>query len=85
MRYPAIMQRDEGGLLVRVADLSEALADGTDLSEALVETADCLSEALASRIVNGEEIPRRSSTEAGPGDQHIIWPSPTGALKAVST
>ena len=59
----------------------EALTDGSDLAEALVEAVDCLSEALASRIVDGEEIPRPSSTEAGP-NQHIISPSPTIALKA---
>jgi hypothetical protein len=47
------------------------LTDGADLAEALFEAADCLSEALASRIVDGEEIPRPSSTEAGP-NQFII-------------
>lgn len=58
------MEPDEEGLvLVRFADLPEALTDGADLAEALVEAADCLSEALASRIVDGEEIPRPSSTE----------------------
>jgi antitoxin HicB len=81
-RYPATLEPDEEGLvLVRFADLPEALTDGADLAEALVEAADCLSEALASRIVDGEEIPRPSSTEARPG-QHIISPSPTIALKA---
>jgi len=81
-RYPATLEPDEEGLvLVRFADLPEALTDGADLAEALVEAADCLSEALASRIVDGEEIPRPSSTEAVPG-QHIISPSPTIALKA---
>jgi antitoxin HicB len=72
---------EEGRILVRFANLPEALTDGADLAEALTEAADCLSEALASRIVDGEEIPRPSSTEAGPG-QHIISPSPTVALKA---
>jgi antitoxin HicB len=81
-RYPATLEPDEEGrVLVRFADLPEALTDGADLAEALFEAADCLSEALASRIVDGEEIPRPSSTEAGP-NQHIISPSPTIALKA---
>jgi antitoxin HicB len=81
-RYPATLEPDkEGRVLVRFADLPEALTDGADLGEALFEAADCLSEALASRIVDGEEIPRPSSTDAGPG-QHIISPSPTIALKA---
>ena len=81
-RYPATLEPDEEGrVLVRFADLPEALTDGADLAEALFEAADCLSEALASRIVEGEEIPRPSWTEAGP-NQHIISPSPTIALKA---
>ena len=81
-RYPATFEPDEDGrVLVRFTDLPEALTDGVDLAEGLTEAADCLSEALASRIIDGEEIPRPSSTEAGPG-QHIIWPSPTIALKA---
>ena len=81
-RYPATLEPDEEGrVLVRFGDLPEALTDGADLAEALFEAADCLSEALASRIVDGEEIPRPSSTEAGP-NEHIISPSPTIALKA---
>jgi antitoxin HicB len=81
-RYPATLQPDEEGrVLVRFLDLPEALTDGADLTEALAEAADCLSEALASRIVDGQEIPLPTPTEAGPG-QHIISPSPTIALKA---
>jgi antitoxin HicB len=81
-RYPATLEPDEEGrFLVRFGDLPEALTDGADLAEALFEAADCLSEALASRIVDGEEIPRPSSTEAG-HNQFIISPSPTIALKA---
>ena len=81
-RYPATLEPDEEGrFLVRFGDLPEALTDGADLTEALFEAADCLSEALASRIVDGEEIPRPSSTEAGP-NQFVISPSPTIALKA---
>jgi hypothetical protein len=38
-------------------------------------------EALAGRIVDGEEIPSPPTTESGPG-KHIISPSPTVALKA---
>jgi antitoxin HicB len=81
-RYSATFEPDENGrILVRFADFPEALTDGTDLAEALHEAADCLSAALASRIVNGEEIPHPSSVEAHP-NQHVISPSPTIALKA---
>jgi predicted RNase H-like HicB family nuclease len=40
--------------------LPEALTDGADEAEALAEAADRLSEALASRIVDGDEIPAPS-------------------------
>ena len=75
--YPAILQRDEAGrVLVLFPDLPEAVTDGANEAEALAEAADCLSEALASRIVDGEEIPLATS-----GDRHVS-PDPTIALKA---
>jgi len=81
-RYPAALEADEEGrVLVRFPDLPEALTDGADLAEALVEAADCLSEALASRMVDGEAIPSPTPLDAGP-DRHIISPAPTIALKA---
>jgi antitoxin HicB len=74
------LERDEGGrYLVHFPDLPEALTDGVDKKEALVEAADCLSEALASRIVDGEEIPSPSSLNRG---QYLISPDPIIALKA---
>jgi antitoxin HicB len=78
--YPATLERDEDGrYVVRFPDLPEALTDGVDEKEALVEAADCLSEALASRIVDGEEIPSPSNLGRG---QHLISPDPIIALKA---
>jgi len=51
--YPARLEADEEGrLVVHFPDLPEALTDGVDQAEALAEAADCLSEALASRIVD---------------------------------
>jgi antitoxin HicB len=74
------LERDgEGRYVVRFPDLPEALTDGVDEKEALVEAADCLSEALASRIVDGEEIPSPSSLDRG---QYLISPDPIIALKA---
>jgi antitoxin HicB len=84
--YPATFDWDEEGgrFLVRFPDLPEALTDGADRQEALAAAADCLSEALASRIVDGEEIPpptfRPPSHEQGP--LILISPDPTLALKA---
>lgn len=78
--YPAILEPDEDGrLVVRFPALPEALTDGADEAEALREAADCLSEALASRIVDGEEIPPPAPLAS---DQHLISPDPTIALKA---
>lgn len=78
--YPATLEPDaEGRLVVHFPALPEALTDGVDEAEALREAADCLSEALASRIVDGEEIPAPGPLVSG---QYLISPSATIALKA---
>src|ERR1700687_2491829 len=78
--YPAKLVPDEiGRLVVHFPDLPEALTDGADEAEALTEASDCLSEALASRIVDKEEIPIPSMAEPG---MHLVSPEPTIALKA---
>lgn len=77
--YPARLEPDEDGrLVVHFPDLPEALTDGADAAEALTEAADCLSEALASRIVDCEQIPIPSRPQPG---MHLISPEPTIALK----
>jgi antitoxin HicB len=77
--YPARLEADEEGrVVVHFPDLPEALTDGADETEALTEASDCLSEALASRIVDREEVPIPSP--AGP-DMHLVSPEPTIALK----
>jgi len=78
--YPATLEPDEDGrVVVRFPALPEALTDGADQAEALREAVDCLSEALASRIVDGEEIPAPGPAAAG---QYLVLPDPTIALKA---
>jgi antitoxin HicB len=78
--YPASLEPDEDGrLVVRFPALAEALTDGADEAEALSEAADCLSEALAGRIVDGEEIPAPPPLASG---QYLVSPDPTIALKA---
>src|ERR1700674_4575590 len=78
--YGVILAKGEDGrYMAYFPDLPEALTDGADEAEALTEAADCLSEALASRIVDHEEIPIPSAT--GP-DMHPVSPEPTIALKA---
>ena len=78
--YPAWIEPDEAGRwVVSFPDLPEALTDGVSYPEALHEASDCLSEALASRIVDHEEIPPPSPVTSG---QHPVSPDPTIALKA---
>lgn len=78
--YPATLTRDaKGRRLVRFPDLPEALTDGADEEEALREAADALSEALMSRIVDGEPIPDPSPVGR---NQYQIAPDATVALKA---
>jgi antitoxin HicB len=78
--YPATLELDEDGRpVVSFPDLPGAVTDGADETEALTEAADCLSEALATRISHGEEIPSPSRLMPG---QHFVSPDPTIALKA---
>lgn len=69
--YPAtFLPEDNGkGVHVRFPDLPEALTGGDDISDALVQAADCLAEAIAGRIARGDEIPRPSKLKRG---QYII-------------
>lgn len=62
--YPANFEGAlEGGYVVTFPDIPEAITQGDDLSDALMQAADCLEEALAGRIVSGQEIPTPSSTK----------------------
>jgi antitoxin HicB len=78
--YPARLEPDEEGrLIVHFPDLPEALTDGADEAEALAEASDCLSTALAARVVNSEAIPSPSRLRPG---QYLVAPDATMALKA---
>jgi len=77
--YPAILKKDaEGRFVVRFPDLPEALTDGATEAEALHEAADALSEALISRIADGEQIPDPSLVAR---NQYQVSPDATVALK----
>jgi antitoxin HicB len=69
--YPASFLREARGkgFHVRFPDLPEALTGGDDHEDTLVQAADCLAEAIAGRIVRGDEIPVPSRCKRG---QHLI-------------
>jgi antitoxin HicB len=77
--YPARLEPDEEGrFVVLFPDLPEALTDGADVAEALTEASDCLSTALAARIVNDEDIPPASRRRPG---QYLVAPDAAMMLK----
>ncbi|MCX7363063.1 MAG: type II toxin-antitoxin system HicB family antitoxin [Alphaproteobacteria bacterium] len=80
LAYPATLRRDrDGRYLVRFRDLPEAWTDGATKRDALGEASDALSEAIAARIVTGEEIPLPSLPR---GQDYRVAPDATITLKA---
>jgi antitoxin HicB len=80
LAWPAsLVQDDEGRVQVRFPDFPEALTDGTDESEALREASDCLAEAVAARITDGEDLPAPSPLRRG---MHAVPLPPVLAYKA---
>jgi antitoxin HicB len=66
MSYPARFRRDEDGrCVVQFVDLPEAITDGKDAPEAMVEAADCLGTALAFRIRDKKDIPPPADLKRG--------------------
>ena len=58
LAWPAQVDRDDDRpVQVRFPDFPEALTDADDEWEALAEAADCLAEAVAARMTDGEDIP----------------------------
>jgi antitoxin HicB len=73
--------RGESGHVVRFRDLPEAITQGDDLASALSEASDCLEEAIAGRIVNGEDIPIPS--RPAKGERLIPLPAQMAAKAAL--
>ena len=65
--YPAAFhpQQNRKGYWVSFPDLPEALTGGDDLQDAFPQAADCLAEAIAGRIVGGDEVPVPSKPKRG--------------------
>ncbi|MEX2302505.1 MAG: type II toxin-antitoxin system HicB family antitoxin [Bryobacterales bacterium] len=66
LRYPAVIRQERGGgRLVHFPDLNGARTSGDDLADALVQAADCLAEAVASRIKYKLDIPAPTEPKRG--------------------
>src|ERR1022692_4205712 len=81
LAYPATLtpDREAGGFTVTFRDLPEAVTQGEDRLDALDQAADCLEEAVAGRILRGDEIPAPSKTRAR---QAMVPVRPLMATKA---
>lgn len=81
--YPVTLTPDEadGGFVVTFRDVPEAITQGDDTADALVQAADALDEAMAGRIRRGDPIPEPSAPE--PGQTLIPVPALTAAKAAL--
>ena len=78
-QYPVDLKpQDDGGFVVSFPDIPEALTEGDDRADALVEASDCLAEALDGRIRDLKEIPPPSAAHGRP----LVGPDPVIAAKA---
>ncbi len=65
LAWPArLVPQPDGRVLVRFPDLPEAVTEGEDAADARAQAEDCLAEAIAGRVIDGEPIPAPSQ---GPG------------------
>jgi antitoxin HicB len=79
--YPVKLTADrrDGGYVVTCRDLPEAITQGENIEDALVEAADALEEAIAARIDDGRDIPRPTTAKRG---ERLVSVPPSMALKA---
>ena len=80
--YPAKIRKDRGGgYLVTFRDIPFAATEAETLEEALMQAADCLEEAIAACIVDGDAIPEPSRPQKG--EHRIMLPAQTAAKTAL--
>src|SRR5215212_4276181 len=81
--YPVNLTPDEtdGGFVVTFPDVPEAITQGNDVTDALVQAADALEEAIAGRIRRGDSIPEPS--KAGLDQPVVLVPALTAAKAAL--
>lgn len=80
--YPAkIVEDGYGGFLVTFRDIPFATTEGETIKDAVTQGADCLEEAIASCIDDGEPIPEPSKPQKG--EYKITLPAQTAAKTAL--
>lgn len=79
--YPAKIEKEDGFFTITFRDIPFALTDGKTYEESLQEAVDCLGEALASCIVDNENLPMPSL--ARPGEVLITPPALVAAKAAL--
>ena len=81
--YPAALtpERRGGGFVVAFRDVPEAITQGENLTDALLQAADCLEEAVAGRIRRGDVIPPPS--RPAKGERMVPVPAVTTAKAAL--
>jgi antitoxin HicB len=81
--YPVTLTPDEtdGGFVIAFPDVPEAITQGDDTADALIQAADALEEAIAGRIRRGDPIPEPSA--AGPDQPVVPVPALTAAKAAL--
>ena len=81
--YPATFEHgDQAGVFViTFRDLPEAITQGNGEKDSLWQAADCLEEAIAGRIADGQDISKAS--RAARGERLIPVPAPMAAKAAL--
>ena len=79
--YPASIQEDGDGYLVTFRDIPFAATEGETFDDALTQATDCLEEAIASCIDDGDPIPEPSKPKKG--EHKIMLPAQTAAKTAL--
>lgn len=80
--YPVTLtSAEEGGFVVTFEDIPEAITQGENLADSLIQAADALEEAIAGRIRRGNDLPPPSSPR--PDQPLVPVPAQTAAKAAL--
>jgi len=80
LAYPARFKQHDGEILVTFRDIGHAITSGHSEADALEQARDCLAEAVACMLVEGEPIPAPSRPRRG---ERVVPLDPIVAAKAM--